>query len=279
MRALFTTQVVEGHWRPLVPFAHALQRAGHEVAFATTPFACGVIAGHGLCCFPAGVDDWRIPVPRTTRQAARPAGPAQAATVWADVFVGVRAARTLPDLLAIGATWRPDLLVREMTEFGGCVAAECLGIPHAAIQVGPYRPDLERSIAPALDGLRTAVGLPPDLERAMLYRHLLLTPVPPGFQDPDRPLPAARTVRWVGYDVAGPGTEEMIPDWLDQPPARPTVYATLGTAYNRTPGLFAAILAGLRDEPLNLIATLGPELDPALFGPLPPHVHLARFLP
>lgn len=278
MRVLFTTQVGSGHWRPLAPFARALQTAGHEVAFATTPFGCPVIAEHGFATFPAGIDDWRSPPPLTRDQTA-PAGPEQAESVWARVFVGIRAARAIPDLLAICAAWHPDLIVREMTEFGGCVVAERLGLPHAAVQVGAYRPDLERSVAAALDRERAAVGLPPDPDRAMLYRYLLLTPVPPSFQDPDRPLPpTAHAVRWASFDGER-AIPVPLPAWAARLPARPTIFATLGTAYNRTPGVFAAILDGLRNAPVNLVVGLGPNLDPAAYGPQPAHVHLAQYLP
>lgn len=278
MRVLFTTQVGSGHWRPLAPFARALQGAGHEVAFATTPFGCPVLAEHGFLTFPAGIDDWRSPPPPTRSQAAPSSAPEQAASVWARVFVGIRAARAIPDLLAICAAWHPDLIVREMTEFGGCVVAERLGLPHAAVQVGAYRPDLERSIATALDRERAAVGLPPDPDRAMLYRYLLLTPVPPSFQDPDRPLPpTAHAVRWESFDGER-ATPAPLPAWAERLPARPTIFATLGTAYNRTPGVFPAILDGLRGAPVNLIVALGPNLDPATYGPQPAHIHLERYL-
>lgn len=279
MRVLFTTQVGSGHWRPLAPLARALQAAGHAVAFATTPLGCPAIAEHGFMPFPAGVDEWRSPPPQTRDRAVPASGPEQAASVWERVFVGIRAASAIPDLLAIGAAWRPDLIVREMTEFGGCVAAERLGLPHATVQVGAYRSDLEHTIAAALDRERAAVGLPPDPGRAMLYRYLLLTPVPPRFQDPDRPLPpTAHALRWASFDG-----ERAIPTprpaWVGRLPARPTVLATLGTAYNRTPGVFPAILDGLRDAPVNLAVALGPNLDPAAYGPQPAHIHLERYLP
>lgn len=48
---------------------------------------------------------------------------------------------------------------------------------------------------------------------------------------------------------------------------------TLGT------GTFAAILAALRDELVNLILTVGRNQDPADFGPQPTHVHIARYVP
>ncbi|MGH3544565.1 MAG: glycosyltransferase [Mycobacteriales bacterium] len=61
-------------------------------------------------------------------------------------------------------------------------------------------------------------------------------------------------------------------------PKRPTVYATLGTVYNRMAAVFTAILEGLREEPLNLILTLGRNQDPAQFGRHPPHVRIERFV-
>ena len=57
MRVLFTTNPGSGHWHPLVPFAEALQTAGHEVAFATTPAACTSIAGLGFRCIPVGAEE------------------------------------------------------------------------------------------------------------------------------------------------------------------------------------------------------------------------------
>jgi MGT family glycosyltransferase len=41
----------------------------------------------------------------------------------------------------------------------------------------------------------------------------------------------------------------------------------------------AAIFAGLRDEPLNIVATVGAAADPAAFGPQQPHIRVERFLP
>jgi len=64
--------------------------------------------------------------------------------------------------------------------------------------------------------------------------------------------------------------------------ARPTVYVTLGTVFSRAPAansVFTAVLAALRDEPVNLIVTVGRDNDPAQFGPQPPNVHIERFIP
>ncbi len=48
---------------------------------------------------------------------------------------------------------------------------------------------------------------------------------------------------------------------------------------NEASAIFAAILAALRDEPLNLIVTVGRDQDPAQFGPQPGHIHIERYIP
>jgi UDP:flavonoid glycosyltransferase YjiC (YdhE family) len=276
MRIVFTTQAGAGHWRPLVPLAKALQAAGHDVAFATTPVACEALADLSFRCFPVGIDDW-LAKPGAAPARNDPTTPA--ATVWVDVFLNIRAQYALPDLLERGEAWRPDLLVREMTEFAGCVVAERLGIPHAAVQVGAWRPELHTLIGPALDDLRSRVGLEADPERAMPFRYLLLTPVPASFVDPARPLPAtAHPMRYVPFDIVPVGMR-CVPGWIEALEVRPTIYATLGTVNNRTPGLAAAIVDAIRDEPVNLILTVGSDVDPAEFGEQPSHVRVKQYVP
>jgi MGT family glycosyltransferase len=148
------------------------------------------------------------------------------------------------------------------------------------VQIGAWRPWLRPLIAGPLNRLREEVGLSSDPDLAMLYRYLLLVPGPPGYHDAatlETPLPAtARAVRHVAFDRSG---EERLPAWVDALPNRPLVYATMGTVFNRMPGVLEAIVAGLRDEPLTLIVTTGRDRDPAEFGPQPAHVHIERYVP
>ncbi|MDQ2827139.1 MAG: hypothetical protein M3Y04_09310 [Actinomycetota bacterium] len=79
-----------------------------------------------------------------------------------------------------------------------------------------------------------------------------------------------------------PGAEgESLPEWVRRlPPDRPVVYVSLGTVFNaKARDVFAAVLEGLRDEPLTAILTIGTDNDPADFGPQPDHVHIERFIP
>ena len=277
MRALFTTNPGSGHWHPLVPFAEALQAAGHEVAFATTRAACAGITALGFQCFTAGEDETTEDMQRRREQMAARSGTDGAAWTWPNLFAGAWAERRLPDLSGVCRDWGPAVVVREDMEFAGCIAAEILGLPHAAVQVTTWRPRLRPLVVASLDRLRATVGLPPDPDLAMLDRYLLVCPVPPSFQDPAAPLPrTAHTVRLVPFDRSG---DEALPAWVGDLPDRPVVYATMGTAFNRVSGILEAILTGLRDEPLALILTVGRDRDPTAFGPQPAHVHIERYVP
>lgn len=128
-----------------------------------------------------------------------------------------------------------------------------------------------------LDGMRAAYGLPPDPSLAMLHRHLYLACLPPSFLGPNLTIPpTVRFVRPVPFDWP---ENEVLPAWIDQLPRRPTVHASLGTIYHRTPGVFEAILAGLRDEPIDLLLAIGRDQDPARLGAQPSNVRIERYLP
>jgi UDP:flavonoid glycosyltransferase YjiC (YdhE family) len=235
MRVLFTTLPTSGHWHPLVPFARALQQAGHEVGFATAPGGCAPIAASGFRCFPVGADETATEV---AERRAKLAALGADSPAWAmpNFFAGPLAARRLPDLLAVCDGWRPAVLVREDSEFAGCVAAEARGLPHAAVQISAWRPWLLPLVAEPLGRLRERVGLPADPDLAMPHRHLLIVTAPPSFYaDPAAPLPVtARFVRHVAFDHSG---DEELPAWFDDLPNRPVVYATMGTVFNKVPGV------------------------------------------
>ncbi len=276
MRVLFTALPSSGHWHPLIPFAEALQAAGHEVAFATTPAACAAISALGFRCFHAGADE-TVEEGRARRAKMATLGTESPAWALPNLFAGIWPAGRLPDLLTVCREWEPTLLVREDMEFAGCIAAERLEIPHAAIQITAWRPWIQPLIAGPLNRLRESVGLPPDPDLTMLYRFLLVVPAPPSYLDPATPPPpTAHAVRHVAFDRSG---DEPLPAWVSDLPDRPVVYATMGTVFNQVPGLLEAILIGLRDEPITLIVTTGRDQDPDAFGTQPANVHLERYVP
>jgi UDP:flavonoid glycosyltransferase YjiC (YdhE family) len=279
MRVLFTCLAYTGHFHPLVPLARAVAAEGHEVAFATHPALGAQVARAGFRHFPAGLAPHSPEVSElwAEAEAAGLRGEAVSAFAAGRDFVALRAARFAADLLPLLERWPADLLVRDELEFGACVVAERLGRPHAAVsvQAAGVQPGALGWVAGPLDALRAAHGLPPDPRLRMPFRYLTLHPAPPRFRS-GRRRPTDRTIRPVPFDASG---DESLPAWAEALPARPTVYATLGTAFNDRPEVFAAILEALRDETLNVVLTVGRDQDPARLGPQPGHIRVERYVP
>ena len=275
MRLLFTATPVASHFYQLAPLARAAQAAGHTVAVAAPSAIAPAVAAAGVDHLPAGLDadiDTVFPhVKALPRLALAP-------FFQQHVFPGAWAERMIPDLLRLAYTWRPDVIVREEREYGGCVAAECLGIPHAVVAINLVGDFAPRSLlAEPLAARRAAQGLAPDPELAMLYRYMRLVPFPRRLQDPALPdPPTAHHLRSVPFDRTG---DEGVPAWVAELPRdRPVVYVGLGTMLNR-PAVFRAFLDGLRDARLSVVVTVGRDQDPATYGPQPPHIHVARYIP
>jgi UDP:flavonoid glycosyltransferase YjiC (YdhE family) len=73
--------------------------------------------------------------------------------------------------------------------------------------------------------------------------------------------------------------EPIPPAWLAQMPRQPLVLVSLGTVLSAEyPDIFDKLLAGLRDQPINLVMTLGGKDDPARFGPQPANVRIVHVL-
>ncbi|MFL5348699.1 MAG: glycosyltransferase [Hyalangium sp.] len=283
MRVLFTLFPAYGHFHPLVPLARGLQQAGHEVAFATAASFRKAVEGNGFRHFAAGSDQATLlsdeDMKSRTERMMRATPESQQRHV-ADMFVGQFASRMVPDLIRVAAEWRPELLVREMMEFGACVVGAHLGIPCGTIQVGAGRPQGFRNevMTQRLDELRATLGLPPDPKQEMLYRYLHLCFAPGSYLGNPPLTPTTHYLKPAIFDQSG---DERLPAWAEQLGAsgRPVVYATLGTVFNKVHKPLHTILAALRDEPVELVMTVGRDQDPAVFGAQPPHIHVERYIP
>jgi UDP:flavonoid glycosyltransferase YjiC (YdhE family) len=281
MRILFTSQPLPGHFQPLVSIARAAADTGHDVAFACARSFVPTVAGAGFTAFAAGFEiDGRLP--REIAPGLRD-GPYENFTHYAvpHLFIGLFARVMLPDLLALCRTWQPDVLVRENTEFAACVAGEMLDLPYATVRATGSSPTFyanRHALAASLGALREYAALPPDPDVQMPFRHLYLMAEPPSFSRDEVPA----TTRYIRPVDMVARKNECPPDWLDNLPARPTVYATVGTVLGRSgraQRTLHSVLQALRDEPINLIVTVGPDADPCDFGPQPPNVRIERFIP
>ena len=214
------------------------------------------------------------------------------------------------DLVTIAGEWRPDVILRDATEYAGWVAAERVGIPHAAYAIGLRLPGpiLRMWTRDTLAALPRIHGLETDRDLSRMTSYLYLNFVPESFEmaPPEvlryvlksmtvdgvtpvsyaqaiarialgpKVLRASQRLRPVLFDRSG---GEDLPPWLAELAPQPTVYASLGTVFNRVPGVLDAIVAAFRDEPANLILTVGRDGDVERFGPQPPNIRIERYIP
>ena len=182
-------------------------------------------------------------------------------------------------VLVLWDAWQPDIVVCDEADFGVVVAAERLGLPYATVQStasGSVVPS--GVVAEQANQLRVEHGLPPDPGLEMLRRYLVLVPFPLSLRDPGSLLPpTAHALRHVASDL--PLDESAFP-WLASVSDSELVYVTLGTIFNQESGdLFERIVGGVRDLPVEVVATVGRALDPEVLGPQPPNVHVERYIP
>jgi UDP:flavonoid glycosyltransferase YjiC (YdhE family) len=275
VRILFTFAGGIGHFQPLVPVARAAEVAGHTVAFAGQTAMLPAVEAAGFTAFAtAGATVSSTPerLPLLKLDAEREDRDLR------EGFANRLARERAAAILALCAAWRPDLLVCDEIDFGAMVAAERLGFPYASMLVIAAGSFVRHSLlAEPLNQLRAEHGLPLDPDLTMLSRYLVLSPFPPSYRDPAFPLPAtAHSIRPLALDPAAGAT---LPPWVAHLHDAPTVYFTLGTVFNLESGdLFPRVLAGLRGLPINVIATVGHEIDPAEFGPQPANIHIERYI-
>lgn len=278
MRVLITTAPALGHFHPLVPLARALVNAGHDILVASPATLRPAVDATGLPFAEVGTAQIPAGLQQRMRDASRDwrTRMHDAQTHW---FLGFRARSTAPDVLRLVDAWRPDLVLRDHADYSGYVAAELREIPHASGGAAWFKPPwLHDAVVEGLAALRAEFELAPDPTAASIYRYLALASFPPSWVAPDETVPSiAHFLRAEPFNTSG---NEGLPERVCRlPSGRPTVHASLGTLFNDTPGVNEAILAGLRDEPLNLVLTIGRQHDPAAFGSQPTNVIIERYIP
>lgn len=283
MRILFTTHPAYGHFHPLLPVAEAARAAGHEVAFAVSERFRKVIERLGFLVITAGLN-WLESDHSSIPDELRPPPDCSLEVFFAQQFLSATAPPLARDVVIASESWMPDIIVRERTEFGGALAADILGVPCVAIQVASpslMTPEMLAVMAEPYNAARTRLGLSPDPGLAALEGQTVLVFAPPSLHDPDVPLPPNLvSLRPASADRTA---EPDLPAWAQAlGEERPLVYATLGTVFNDpTYGLpfFPAIIEALAEEPVDVVITVGPEVDPGYLGTPPANVRVERYVP
>jgi len=263
-----TTTGHAGHVLPMVPFARAWQRAGHDVLVAAPGERSRDVERAGLPLRPFEEPDEESTAALWGRVAQ--ASPDEAGTiVMSRIFAGHKLDAALPGILEAVRDWRPDVIVRESYELAGAVAAERHGIPQ--VRIGPGLASTDEWM------MERAAGGGAELPMEAIHRSPFLTLTPPALDDPAAPAPA-RIHRFRDDPVL----PAPLPDWW---PGNddPLVYLSFGSVAGAMqfvfPGLYRAALAALAELPARVLLTIGNDRDPGELGPVPANVHVERWVP
>ncbi|AFU00996.1 glycosyltransferase [Nocardia brasiliensis] len=284
-RIVFTTQPASGHLRPLVPIARAARVRGHDVAVLAPQPQAAEIDAYGLPQLVGGYD-WRAEVaswlPANLGELEFPA----AADVFRALgrrmsqgFAGHMGQATCADLLAVAEQWKPDLVIRELDELGGYLAAEVLGIPHVSVaSFGGVEAMTGAELAAPLDKGRIRFGLPPDPSGARLYHYLHANFLPPEYSAAEMILPNTRCYR---HPNAG-FQSDRLPGWLAELDLdRPFVFAGFGTIVYGLPGadtFVRTVIEALGRVDCTAVLAVGAGGKTEAFGALPSNVRLVEFV-
>ncbi|MGK2852052.1 MAG: glycosyltransferase [Candidatus Limnocylindrales bacterium] len=278
MRLLIASTPALGHLLPLLPLAREAAARGHEVRVAVGASLEPVVVAAGFRHEPVGPATLRDVVAGIPDVAGL-TGRRRAVVVFRQGFCGPIATGIADDILALGRTWRPDVIVHEDMAFGSWIAAERLGIPHITVQATAWRPRMRDLATAPLNELRERHGLAPDPELSGLYGATFFTTRPPSLRDPDVPLlDVTAELRPIADDRdAAAGANPPAVDPFPPADGRPRIAVTLGTVNAGEREVMQAIVAGAAATGAHVVVALG--ADPATLGEVPTGVTVHRYVP
>ncbi len=260
MRILIATNALTGHFRPLLPFANACQRAGHELLVVAPESFAPAIARAGLPHRPwADVSDEA----RAAAMAALAGLPPDEATtrLGIEIFTRLGPRAALPCMTDTIRTWRPHVILRETAELASLLAAERDGVPAVTVraELASVIDRGTREHAARVAEIRTEAGLRTAPNDEWLRSGPYFTLVPGSLEDPEIP-GAADTLRFRAPRQHPPAQ----PPWLP-PGDDPLIYLSFGTVAGMKPPysqLYPATIDALAALPLRLVVGLGDTGDP-----------------
>jgi UDP:flavonoid glycosyltransferase YjiC (YdhE family) len=256
-----------GHLNPLVPFLAAARRRGDE-ALVVGPAALADMVGHAGFPFRPGGEPSEADIAPIRERL--PVAPREEAVVLGnrELFARLAATALLPEVARVCEEWRPDLILRDPTEYASAVVAHDRGIPTAQVAL---------SLAEAEDGSITAAAPALEEHRAGLTAELRATPYLTRFPASLDPSPFPATTR---YREPPAPPAAALPDWWGGA-AGPLVYVTFGTVLGHmsfAADVFRRALDALAGEDVRVLMTIGTHVDPAAVGPVPGNVHVEAWV-
>lgn len=277
MRILLTSFPAYGHVNPMLPLARQARQAGHDVVVATGAELVPQIQRRGF-------DTWLVSPTHAESEAWLFAAHPNLSTLPRDehlqrvvsAMIVPSAAERARELVPRALEWKPDIVVHEVFELAGALAAAHTGARHVVHGVGlvPPSPEWETIFGPELASVGRAWQVPELIERIATATYLDICPR--SLRCGELPWQQVQPLR----PAAGePAAGERLPEAFAALPHPQTIHLTLGTIFHKMPGVLETAIAGLRELPFNLVVTSGPAADPARLGPQPPHVLVEPYIP
>ncbi|CAM3557179.1 glycosyltransferase [Smaragdicoccus niigatensis] len=277
MKVLFTAVDAWGHVNPMVPLARAFVARGDEVMWGSGAASCERLARDGFAVAQCGLSEQEFAVGRGRILAslAELPPPERPKVGFGKIFGGLLPGPMLNDLLPVVQDWKPDLVISEPAELAAPIAAALVGARSITHSWGIALP--EQRVSDASD-LVAALWSEHGLEPRPLggkFDELYIDVFPPSL--PQGPTGHFGEVQRMRLDVfAGAPHEDLA--WLDTSSDVPLVYVTFGTVFNDVAAVGQAVEA-VRDLPVRVVVTTGPNNDPSVIGPQPENVYVARYVP
>jgi UDP:flavonoid glycosyltransferase YjiC (YdhE family) len=272
VRVLAVAVPGSGHVNPLLPLVRALLAQGQEVIVACGEDPAGSIARSGAKHVNAGGTemDWVETLRARVRGSPGDGiAPERINHYFVPrMFADIATVDMIDDVVACGRSFDPDLVLFETYAFAGPLAAEVLGVPAVHHLISPMLPHEVMELAnDALSPLWRSYGL--DVPGyGGIYQRLTIEVAPPSLEPLSVPSGESSRLR--------PAPLPLRPR---QPGKTPLVYLTLGTFFGGNTEVFRSVLAGLAEEDLHVVVTVGSDNDPGQLGPVPGHVRVERYIP
>jgi hypothetical protein len=261
---------VAGHVTPLLPLLRSMVDSGDEVVVATGEAVADAVTKSGARVHPVpgGLDDWFGRLGSRIKGAPGDGLPPDRIEHYfvPRLFAEIVTDAMIDEVLAAGTALRPDLVVFDTEAFAGPLAADVLGVPAVHHSIGSLlAPEVVELAADAVSPLWRSFDRQPRRD-AGLYQGVTLT-ICPSSLAPDRVPGDSLALR-----------PTVLPRRPRRSAARPLVYVTLGTLWS-DPAVFRAVLEAMADEPVDVVATVGGDQDPAALGAVPANARVERFIP
>ena len=277
MRILATSTPGRGHLNALLPLLSAVQDAGHDVLVVTAAESCALVARSGFAVREGGLAAEERRARYTPRLAETMALPPRQrrGLFFAGYFADIAAPVMQIALAPVLQEFRPDVVVHETGELAIAPMAVARGIPHVTVAFSGRLPEESNDmVLEHLAPVWAVEGLPAptmDAVRGEVYLH----PFPPSFAQ----VPPGSTVRPMRAE-AFDRIVESPPPWLDElGVTRPLVYITAGTEPIAAIAPWTAAFEALGSLDVDVVATIGARLDPAVLGAVPANVRVEQFVP